>query len=701
LCAALLARPFVSAVAETLPSGRFPDMPVARRAPFGASLMLVALVPAGVLADSQHASAARTRPLITVVGERSADQAREELRKRPGGVDVVAAEEFQDRVAVSLRDALAFSPGVYTQPRVGQEVRIAIRGSGLSRGFHMRGLTLLQDGVSINLADDNGDFQELDPQVFERIEVYRGANALRLGGSTLGGAINAVTPTGRSAPGFELRADGGSFATIRGKSAAGFADARGDAFLALTFDRSDGDRDHASRDALRFNGNAGLRLSPTVETRFYASVNHIDQDLPGSLTLAQALSAPSTSLPVNIAGDQERDIDSIRLQNRTDIALGAGRLRLGGYYNAKQLFHPIFQVIDQQGRDRGAFASFDLGGALAGLPWELTLGTQARFGTVAAKQFVNVAGDRGALTADTRQTARTINTYGEVRIKPAAWATLIAGGIHTNGRRAIANRLAPQRSGEARFDAFAPKFGVLFEPAPEIQIYANFSRSVELPGFSELSQIPASGLPGFVPLDPQRAWTAEFGSRGRLGIASWDVSLYRADLRGEMLQYAVSANVPATTFNAERTRHQGAEAALELAIARWARLRQTYQFNEFRFRDDAQYGDNRLPVIPRQVYRAELRLGTDRLSLTPAVEWVPQGAWADYRNTTRPPGYALLAIGAAAQLRPGLGVFLDARNLTAKKGVGDISAVILAVPATIAYYPVERRAFYGGLRANF
>ena len=30
----------------------------------------------------------------------------------------------------------------------------------------MRGLTLLQDGIPINLADDNGDFQELDPQVF-------------------------------------------------------------------------------------------------------------------------------------------------------------------------------------------------------------------------------------------------------------------------------------------------------------------------------------------------------------------------------------------------------------------------------------------------------------------------------------------------------------------------------------------------------
>ena len=106
-------------------------------------------------------------------------------------------------------------------------------------------------------------------------------------------------------------------------------------------------------------------------------------------------------------------------------------------------------------------------------------------------------------------------------------------------------------------------------------------------------------------------------------------------------------------------------------------------------------------MIPRHHYRAELRLGTERLSVTPSLEWMPHGAWADYRNTTRPPGYALLGLGATARLRGWLGVFLDARNLTGRKAVGDISAVVSATAATVAYYPVERRAVYGGLRASF
>lgn len=620
------------------------------------------------------------------------------VQRTPGGVDVVAADDYADRLAVSLRDALAFSPGVYTQPRFGQEVRISIRGSGLSRGFHMRGLTLLQDGIPINLADDNGDFQELDLQVFQHIEVYRGGNALRLGGSTLGGAINAVTPTGRTAPGVDLRLDGGSFGTLRAKAAYGYADQRGDAFLALTADRSDSDRDHGDRKSLRFNGNVGVRISDRVETRFYASVQTIRQKLAGALTEADALNTPRKG---NFVGDQARDIDSIRLQNRTTIDLGDGRFAFGLFFNAKLLFHPIFQVIDQKSEDRGLFASLDLGGEIGGMPVELTLGSQARFGEVQARQFVNTGGRSGAITANVRQRAQTINSYGEVRLAPVAGLWLIGGGLYSHGERRIANIFVPARSGEAIFDTVAPKLCLLYEPAQTVQFYANYSRSVEMPGFSELSQTPAGGAPGFTPVGLQRAWTAEVGTRGRIGIATWDISLYRADIRGEMLQFSVVPGViPAATFNADRTRHQGVEAGLDLALTPFAMLRQVYQYSDFRFRDDAQFRDNRLPVVPRHFYRAELRLGTDRLSVSPSVEWLPQGAWVDYANTKRTGSYALLNMSAQAQLRDGVTLFLDGRNLTQKRAIGDISAVV-RYTGQAAFYPVERRAIYGGVRARF
>ncbi|MEO0031414.1 MAG: hypothetical protein RIS94_1172 [Pseudomonadota bacterium] len=654
------------------------------------SLALAALAfPA--LAHAENADDSADRPTIIVIGQGQTDLAEQQVQATPGGGDVVNYEDYADRTVVSLRDTLTFSPGVYTQPRFGQEVRISIRGSGLSRGYHMRGLTLLQDGVPINLSDDNGDFQELEPIFLDHLEVYRGANALRFGSGTLGGAINGVTPRGDQARGVYARLDGGSYNFLRGLVSAGFGDERINAWAGLSADRHDGDRQHADRHSIRFNGNVGIQLADGLTTRFYASVNSIRQKLPGALTEADALTTPEKG---NLFGDQARDIDSIRLQNRTTLDLGQATVSVGAFTNHKQLYHPIYVVIDQKSDDKGVFARAEWTGGIA----SFTLGGETRWGTTESRQFVNVNAQRGTLLFRAAQRARTSNIYGEARLQPLAGLTLIAGGIYADGWREQVRTVPGAVTGSASFNAFSPRVGVLWQAHPGVEFYANYSRSAEFPTFIELAQQAT-----FVPVREQRAWTAEIGTRGHLGTVQWDISAYRADLTGEMLQYTPGADVgiPASTFNAGRTRHQGVEAGLSWAPLDWLRLRQIWQYSDFRFRADMQFGNNRLPIVPRNVLRSEVRLGTEALHIAPSLEWVPQGAFADYANTTRTGGYALIGLSAGATLRSGLDIFVDVRNLTGKKAIGDISAVLVANPASAIYYPVERRAIYAGVRARF
>ena len=510
-----------------------------------------------------------------------------------------------------------------------------------------------------------------------------------------------VTPNGIDAPGVFARLDGGSFDLIRGLVAVGGASGRGDFWAGISADSSDGDRDHAKRRSVRSHGNVGLKLSDTVSTRFYASVNALDQNLPGALTATQVLTTPKMANPGSAAGDQARNIRSLRLQNRTRFDWGATRIDVGVFLNAKQLDHPIFQVIDQKSTDYGAFARLE---HEAG-PLAFTLGGEIRRGSIRARQFLNLAGKRGALVFDADQDARTANIYGEARFRPVETVSLIVGGIYADGfrKRQVDFSATPTQDGRIAFHQFSPKFGLLFEPAPDIQVFANYSRSAEFPGFGEVFQSvgvpPVSTFIGAI--RPQRAWTAEIGSRGKLGMVSWDIAAYRAELRGEMLQYAVAPDIPAATFNADRTLHQGIEAGLSIEPADWLRLRQIWQYSDFRFRGDSQFGDNRLPVVPRHVLRSEVRFGNDTLHIAPNLEWVPQGAWADYSNTTRTAGYALLGLTAGATVSDGVDLFLDARNLTGKKAIGDISATLTATPTSAIYYPVERRAVYGGVRARF
>lgn len=633
--------------------------------------------------------AVRVESTIIVTSTALVTEAEKNVARTAGGADVVSHEDYADRFLVSMRDTLAFSPGVYTQPRYGQEVRISIRGSGLSRGFHMRGLTLLQDGAPINLADDNGDFQELEPIFFDHLEVYRGANALRLGSGTLGGAINGVTPTGETAPGIYVRGDAGSFETYRGLVSGGLEEGRWDAWGAVSADTSDGDRDHAARQSYRFHGNLGYDVTDTVSTRFYLSLNNINQELPGALTLANAINNPETG---NFAGDQARDINSIRVQNQTRFDLGDGELALGVWLNSKELYHPIFQVIDYQSLDRGVWGRYE---------WEkgqlgFTVGAEAREGETDAQRFVNINGARGALTFEADQSAWTANVYAEGRYSPTDKLTLIAGVIAAQGEREQQQITPASVFGTADFEEISPKFGALYQATPDIQLYANYSRSAEFPGFGEVAQIAA-----FVPVEAQTAWTAEMGTRGRAGIAEWDVSLYSADIEGEILQFTVGPNIPASTFNADKTRHSGVEAGLQLHLADWLTLRQVYQYSDFRFDGDAQYGDNTLPVVPEHVYRGELKFSRDRLTVAPNVEWVIDGPWSDYNNTVQTDGYALFGVTASWKATEKIDLFLDGRNLADENAAGDVSAVITAGPASAIYYPVEQRAVFGGIRARF
>ncbi|MGE6699089.1 TonB-dependent receptor family protein [Hyphomonas sp. NPDC076900] len=654
------------------------------------SLAFGAVLPAAAQEATEDAPKIEETILVTSTARAAA--AMEQAAKTPGGTDVITYEEFADRFLVSMRDTLGFSPGVYTQPRYGQEVRISIRGSGISRGYHMRGITLLQDGAPINLSDDNGDFQELEPIFFDHLEVYRGANALRFGSGSLGGAVNGVTPTGETAPGVYVRADAGSFETYRGLVSAGAVKGKLDAWGAVSADTSHGDRDHVRRDSVRFQGNVGYEVTDAVNTRFYLSLNDIDQELPGALTLSDALNNPTKG---NFVGDQARDIKSIRVQNQTRIALGEGELAVGVWVNDKDLFHPIFQVIDYSYLDKGIWARYDWENG----PFALTVGVDARDGEVDAKRFVNNNGKSGALMWAADQEAWTANTYAEGRYSVSDQLTLIAGAVYAKSerqQRTTYNSAPVDVLGKADFEEFSPKFGALYALSPDVQLYANYSRSAEMPGFTELAQIAA-----FVPVDAQTAWTAEIGTRGRAGIASWDVSLYSADIDGEMLQFTVNPDIPASTFNADKTTHRGIEAGLDLAFTDWLTLRQVYQYSDFKFDGDAEFGDNTLPVVPEHVYRAELRFSHDRFTVAPNLEWVPEGAWADYNNTTRTDGYTLLGLTGSYQATGNIDLFLDARNLAGEKAAGDISAVITATPASAIYYPVERRAVFGGIRARF
>ncbi len=635
---------------------------------------------------------------ITAPGTAAAEK---EIRKIPGGADVVPAKAFQNGYALSMKDMLATTPGVTAQPRWGEESRLSIRGSGLSRSFHLRGITLLQDGIPFNFADGSGDFQEVDPLVLQHIEIYRGGQGLRYGAASLGGAVNMVTPTAHTA-GYEglLRAEGGSYKTMRlhGEAAKVFNGA--DIFASVTKSVSNGYRQQSEQNNQRFFGNAGVKLGDKAETRFYVAWNDINQEVPGTISKKDALKNPRTTPAINVTNRYARDINSLRIANRTAVKFDNGmEAEAGVYANNKALYHPIFQVVDQKSLDAGIFARLKGRYDAGGLKTDFTIGINTGRGVNDAKRFLNVIGKRGAIQADGKQVAENIELYGENRLHlNRAWS-LISGVQGTIANREYTDNRNNANNDEKIFRSLNPKLGVMWEPDADTQIFASITRSSEVPTFSELVQ--GAGV-NFIPVKLQKAWTAEIGSRGRRGDFSWDATLYHAQVRDELLNYTVAASIPASTFNADKTIHQGIELGAGWQVTDELSFAAVYTLNDFKFDGDAQFRDNDLAGAPKHQVRLSARYEKKGFYIEPNIELVPQAAYVDYANTLKANSYVLPGVKAGYEMNGNISFFVDARNLTDEENIGSFTTITDARTAgTNVFYPGEGSSVFGGVKIKF
>ena len=646
----------------------------ARLAPPILALALSGIAPATAFAEHIADRVTVSAPRIDLTLP-DIETARARIQQTPGGVDVIDAERIRDGRASTLADALRGSPGVFAESRFGaEEARISIRGSGLQRTFHGRGLLLLQDGVPLNLADGGFDMQAVEPLATRYIEVYRGANATPFGATTLGGAINFVSLSGRDAPGVHARAEAGSYGYSRASAGIGFNWGDSDAFIGGSQFFQRGYRDHAEQNTQRVFANLGHDFGGGLRTRFFFAGVNTESELPGALTRDQFRRDPRQANPANILGNQKRDFQLWRLSNRTTWQMSSATdLELVTYGSVKQLFHPIFQVIDQDSTDYGVQLRLGHDGHLLGRPNRVLLGALANRGFVNDRAFVNVGGRPAALTGDQTLDSDNVGLFAENHWQATDALMLVAGGHWTRSvreRRDFFRADAPPADDSIRldFDRVSPRLGARYLLGEDAEVFANWSGSFEPPSLSETSNVLGSGASAALLANrAQRGQTLELGTRGHSHVGAysigWDVAVYRAALRNELLAVGLPDQPASTaTVNADQTIHQGIEAGLRLVRGRWA-WSTTATLNDFRFDGDVLYGDNRIAGLPKAFGITELRWsGPDNWYVAPALQAATR-SFVDHANTLDAPGYALVNLRIGQRPASGWGWFVEARNL--------------------------------------
>ena len=673
---------------------------------------------------------------------------RSTMRAQMAPLAVTSVGELTLRRARSgafLEEALRGLPGVHVQNRFNFAVgeRVVVRGFGGRAPNCARGVKLVVDGIPATLADGQGTLDHLDVGSLGRVEVVRGA-ASALFGNASGGVL--VFETRRPAPEpvrLEAEYVGGSDGLSRLQGTASGTVSGTGYFVNLSTQGWDGYRGNPVANAERSVYGIADRLSLNAQLRralaageLSLSLNYLDLDAenPGELLKSQVDSLTRTAHGAgtinNVLREAGKEITQTQAGLRWEGALGGLDADVGAFAIARKTVNPIVPTVIDLDRDAGGVRLHLSRGTATG--WgalRVHAGVESEFMFDDRLNFTNRNGfrrDTATATVDQRERVRSLGVFlqGDVPLPADARGLLgLRYDVHDFRAWDHITRAAsdPTRTGERTMDRLSPSIGVDVPVASALNVFANWGTVFETPSTTELGNRP-DGEGGFNPdLEPQTGSSFELGLRGRLGVATYEISGYRTALENEIVRFQVPA-LPGRDFfrNAGLSRHTGVEGTLSASTPNGlldGRVAYTYTNARFRtfVQDGVDVGGNRIPGLAPQ--RADVVLRLNPLGRFPGLGSAYAEVAATHvddvpvndRNTDgfSAPSYSLLDIRAGLQsvrlARVTVSPWVAVTNLLDEYYVASVVPnAAAATPAAARYYdPGPGRSFQVGLRASW
>ncbi|MEH6358052.1 MAG: TonB-dependent receptor [Pseudomonadales bacterium] len=664
-------------------------------------------------------------------------ETQEKFLQTPGAVSVIESSQFRDGKLSNQEDILKQVPGVWVTSQSGNDdVLLSIRGSGIASNSFGRGINSFQDGIPLGRLDNGTTNQLIDVLSTDFVEVFRGANALKLGAASQGGAINYVSKTGYNSDPL-VRVEGGNFGYRRVQLATGDVIDNKDYFVSLNSLNKEGYRDHSVQENYRFNSNFGVKLNDSWETRTYLSATRARSELPGTISKAQFRSDPKQAGTYNESSDTDRNWRDLRIANKTSRVIGDERLDFGIYAKYTELDHlptPFTGIIDNTYRQVGVSAHYENTLNIGDYSHRYLAGVRVGISDDALNRFRHADGGQTKTdqTYDASFKRKQLELYFEDTIELTPDTDVIVGLQYINAHSDFDDQLSnepaflacfppfgnpaclgqPQPNANTGDDSYTadhhginPKLGISHQFGPKQYVFANIARSTGLPSSTDL------GTNSSTILDEQSAWTFELGTKGKRYKLDWDITYFYSKVKDELLDFEPAPNQRAITFNASDTIHEGVEVGLGWLAGYdifkngdTLRLQLTYNWSNFYFDGSSSLGssqvnNDQLPRIPEHTAYLALNYKNGPWSISPNVRGVSRygltydGSGGDAYDVD---SYALLGLKVNYRHNDHFNWFVDGRNLTDKDFISDGAASFTAGSRGASVHPGEPIAVYVG-----
>ncbi|WP_161555183.1 TonB-dependent receptor family protein [Dokdonia sinensis] len=576
------------------------------------------------------------------------------LKKAPQAISIFNASPISEsKPQQSLQEYIQQMPGVFAQNanNYAQDLRISIRGFGARAAFGIRGIKLMVDGIPETTPDGQGQLDNLNLGIINRIEVIKGASS-SLYGNASGGVIQIETTDFESSFA-KAKITQASYAFQNYQVTTGFGDLNANIVIHGSYAASDGYRDHSGFIQNNLNAKGSFIVNDKLKIKSILNYSNSPKaDDAGGLTAEEVEENRRQARDRNLLFDGGERISQLKAGGSFEYTFSDIK-RFSGYafYNRRDFENKLpFENGGQVQLERdyigqGLSFSYDKGS------YKLQTGYDFGYQNDNRQRFNNLEGDRGALTLDQAERFTNLGVYLVQHLELNKW-------YFTTGVRFDYNKLAAidafleddDDSGDITLNGFNPSIGASYAIAQKHTLFTNFSTGFETPALSELSANPDGGQGFNESLKSQSTINFELGLRGRIASNfSYNFATFYIETQDDLVPFELEAFQGRTFFrNAGETMRKGIEIEAAYAFAKAWNISSSFTQASYTYKNymvtDTDFSGNDLPGIPQTTFSSSINYvplsgfyGSINSSILGSL-------FADDANETKVDGYELVNI---------------------------------------------------------
>ena len=562
---------------------------------------------------------------------------------------------------IKISEYLESVPGLFimNNNNFAQDARISIRGFGSRANFGIRGIKIFVDGIPETSPDGQSQIDNVNLEIIERINVYRGNNSSFFG-SSAGGVISIITLENFKENFINIGLSAGSFSTLKTQATVGIKNENEKMIFFVSNTNSEGYRNHSG--FKNFNANFKYLAELDSKNKLQIVANILDSPDAmdaGGLNSDELEADRKQARARNVEYDSRESVKQYKLGVNLKSSLTNFKMNNSIYYNRRffdgKLPYRNGGIIDLDKSFWGYKLNFEFDNFM-----NHNLGFSFNNQNDHRKRFVNDIGLKSEMVMNQFEKYDNIGLY--LFSSKNIGKFIFSGGIrYDNNTIILENILASSGKISENIKSINPSFNLNYT-FKNFDIFSNISSGYETPTLNELSATTdQSGFNSDLKSVKSKSFEIGISNYQKFTKLKYNIRFFDVRTKNEIIPFE-SITGQVIYQNAGKTTKKGVELELNAQlnsnfVIDYSLTKGEYKFENFS-NEEFDYSENDIAGIPNSFHKLSLKYSNDK-DLNLVISWKKVGKiYANNSNTSLVNGYNLINFNFSKK------IFLFGLNVT-------------------------------------